>query len=125
MDRERGGWADNCFRLKKCRPDNCTRCGFVRFWGGADIIRTDANDPKETSRAPCRGCATFAVENAAQALRLRSVTLENTLAAAHGLEPAAKLVGLASRRERPHHGAIINPLGAKVGASNNRGPAAE
>jgi hypothetical protein len=105
------------------RPDD------FRFLGYSGLVVLTASlsesDPKETSRAPCRGCATFAVENAAQALRPRSVTLDNALAAARGLEPAAKLVGLASRRERPHHGAIINPLGAKVGASNNRGAAAE
>src|SRR5262245_39721726 len=55
---------------------------------------------------------------------MRSVPLDNALAA-RGLEPAAKLAGVAGRRERTHHGAIINPLGAKVGASNDGGPAAQ
>src|SRR5437867_8801974 len=56
--------------------------------------------------------------------RLPSVALDDALAA-RGLEPAAKLVGLAGRRERPHEGTIKDPLRAKVGASNDGGPPAE
>src|SRR5262245_66624929 len=54
----------------------------------------------------------------AMGLCVRSVTLNNALTA-RGLEAAAKLVGLIGRRERPRHGAVINPFGAKIGASND------
>src|SRR5262245_57378151 len=53
-----------------------------------------------------------------------SLTLYDALTA-RGLETAAKLVGGAGRYERPHHGAIINPLRTKIGAFNHGGPAAE
>jgi len=58
------------------------------------------------------------------ARRSRSVTLDAALTA-RDLEAAAELVGLTGRCERAHHGAIINPFGAKIGALNDRGPAAE
>src|SRR5262245_56767247 len=54
----------------------------------------------------------------------RSVTLDNAVTA-RGLEAAAELVGLTGRRERPRHDAVINPLGTKIGASNDGGPASE
>src|SRR5262245_55285650 len=41
------------------------------------------------------------------------------------LEAAAELVGVTGRRERPGQGAVINSLGAKIGASNDGGPASE
>src|SRR5215831_1498427 len=54
----------------------------------------------------------------------RSVTLDNALTA-RGLEATAELAGLAGRRERPRHDAVINPLGAKIGASNDGCPVPE
>src|SRR5215467_8567295 len=56
--------------------------------------------------------------------RSRSVTLDTALTA-RGLEAAAQLVGLIGRRERPRHGAVINPFGAKIGASNDGVPVSE
>src|SRR5262245_13310442 len=53
-----------------------------------------------------------------------SLTLCDTLTARR-LETAAKLVGRAGRYERPHHGAIINPLRTEIGAFNHGGPAAK
>src|SRR5262245_49555844 len=66
----------------------------------------------------------LAAGGSAQAVRPRSVPLDNARAA-RGFEPAAKLAGVACRRERTHHGAIINPLRTEVGASNDGGPAAQ
>src|SRR5215510_13473292 len=54
----------------------------------------------------------------------RSVTLDNALTAC-GLEATAELVGLTGRGERPRHDAVINPLGAKISASNDGGPTSE
>src|SRR5215510_8816590 len=54
----------------------------------------------------------------------RSVTLDNALTA-RGLEATAELVGLTGRRERPRHDAVISPLGAKIGASNDGCPVSE
>src|SRR5215831_9337587 len=54
----------------------------------------------------------------------RSVTLDNALTA-RGLEATAELVGFTSRCERPHHDAVIDPLGAKIGASNDGRPVPE
>ena len=52
------------------------------------------------------------------------VALDNALTA-RGLEAAAELVGRAGRRKRPHHGAIINSLRAKIGALKDGGPTAQ
>src|ERR1700722_15022078 len=48
-----------------------------------------------------------------------SVLLNDALTAG-GLQAAAELVGIPGGTERPHHGAIVDALGAKIGASNNR-----
>jgi hypothetical protein len=56
--------------------------------------------------------------------RSRSVTLDTALTA-RGLEAAAQLVGFIGRRERPRHGAVINPFGVKIGASNDGVPVSE
>jgi hypothetical protein len=56
--------------------------------------------------------------------RSRSVTLDTALTAG-GLEAAAEPVDLTGRYERTHHGAIIDAFRAKIGALNDRGPAAE
>src|SRR6266702_7617523 len=55
---------------------------------------------------------------------MRSVTMDSALTA-RGLEAPAELVGRAGRRKRSHHGAIINPLRAKIGALKDGGPAAQ
>ena len=48
-----------------------------------------------------------------------SILLDDALAAG-GLRAAAELVGIARGFERPHHGAVIDTLGAEIGASHDR-----
>src|ERR1700692_4709073 len=56
---------------------------------------------------------------APRAERRTSILLNDALAAG-GLQAAAELVGIARGSERPHHGAVIDTLGAEIGASHDR-----
>src|SRR5215475_13173397 len=79
---------------------------------------TNASRPVDSTDRVSRECRSRRCYRALTLATALSVTLNNALTA-RGLEAAAKLVGLIGRRERPRHGAVINPFGAKIGASND------
>ena len=57
--------------------------------------------------------------------RIAAINFLYEAAGAGGLQVRAQLCGLIRRSERAYHGAVIDPFGAKIGATNDRRTTAE